>query len=739
MKARSNKLTLKKSAIALAASMGVYTLTPAVFAQTTGGAGEVMVIEEIIVTAQRREENIQDVPAAVTALGSLQLETRQIQDINDIANSVPNTIIQTGGGTSSAARVWIRGVGDDESRGAVDPAVGIYVDGVYLGRNVGALVDLIDTERVEVLRGPQGTLYGRNTNGGAIKLISVAPQQENSGKVEVGLGNFGRANARGLVNFKLGDQTAARLTGLYKERDGFSEINPNGDFANLAGQEVGKEEVLALRGSVLHNFSDTWSAQFTADYTDDTSDPVAGSIIPESDLATLTTDADGNLFTIEPAPGTVCSAALPAPFQPLGCFTDFEADVESVGASLKINGQLGAFDVSSLTAYRTLEDELSSHISFVFFQETDQEQFTQEVVLSSNFDGPFNVVGGLYYYQEDVDFDSVFAGFRQDIELETDAFAVFAQGVYDVSDKLSLTGGLRYTDETRDFIGQTDFFPDVLGEADVDDVTVTAKIDYSITDDVLIYGSYSTGFKSPGFSPDCFSPTACFAAVDQEDLNSFEVGLRSNLADGRLMFNATYFYNEYDELQLSATVPGVGFTRTNAASAEIQGLEVETTWLPTVDGLEIFANASWLDAEYVDVTPVQAGILIGNPTRVSCGPGQSDIDCALDLELKNAPEFKVSAGFVYNVSAFGGVVTYGGDINYESDTFGQLANPPGNEIEPGVRVNARIAYSPENGPWSIALWSKNLTDEEYSRTGLSPNVGFYAAPRTWGVDFKTEF
>jgi len=278
-----------------------------------------------------------------------------------------------------------------------------------------------------------------------------------------------------------------------------------------------------------------------------------------------------------------------------------------------------------------------------------------------------------------------------------------------------------------------------LGEADVDDVTVTAKIDYSITDDVLIYGSYSTGFRSPGFSPDCFSPTACFAAVDQEDLNSFEVGLRSNLADGRLMFNATYFYNEYDELQLSATVPGVGFTRTNAASAEIQGLEVETTWLPTVDGLEIFANASWLDAEYVDVTPVQAGILIGNPTRVSCGPGQSDIDCALDLELKNAPEFKVSAGFVYNVSAFGGVVTYGGDINYESDTFGQLANPPGNEIEPGVRVNARIAYSPENGPWSIALWSKNLTDEEYSRTGLSPNVGFYAAPRTWGVDFKTEF
>lgn len=736
MKTLSKNLTVKKSVIALTASMGVFASQNVVFAQDATNA---IALDEIVVTAQRREENIQKVPAAVTALGSLQLETRQILDINDIANSVPNTIIQTGGGTSSASRVWIRGVGDDESRGAVDPGVGIYVDGVYLGRNVGALVDLIDTERVEVLRGPQGTLYGRNTNGGAIKLISVAPQQENSVKLDVGLGNFGRASVRGVANFELGDQTAARLTGLYKERDGFSEINPNGDFADLAGQEVGAEEVLAFRGSLLHNFSDTWSAQVTVDYTDDQSDPIAGSIIPSSDNPNLTTDTDGNLFTIEPAAGTVCSAALPASFQPLGCFTDFDAEVESSGTSLKINGQLGLFDVSSLTSYRTLEDELSSHISFVFFQETDQEQFSQELVLSSNFDGPFNIVGGIYYYSEDVDFDSTFAGFRQDIELETDAFAVFAQGVFDITDDLSFTGGLRYTDETRDFVGQTDFFPDVVLESDIDDVTFTAKLDYEINDNILVYGSYSTGFKSPGFSPDCFSPTACFSAVDQEDLNSFEVGFRSDLANGRLRLNATYFFNEYDDLQLSATVPGVGFTRTNAASAEIQGLEVELTWYPQIEGLEIFTNASWLDAEYVDVTPVQAGILIGNPTRVSCAPGQSDIDCALDLELKNAPEFKISAGFVHKASMFGGVVTYGGDINYESDTFGQLANPPGNEIEPGVRVNARIAYAPDNAPWNIALWSKNLTDEEYSRTGLSPNIGFYAPPRTWGVDFSIKY
>jgi len=736
MRKISKKLTVQTSLIALATSLGTYGTQSAAFAQDESNVSG---LDVIVVTAQRREEDIQDVPAAVTALGPVQLETRQIQDINDIANSVPNTIIQTGGGTSSAARVWIRGVGDDESRGAVDPAVGIYVDGVYLGRNVGALVDLIDTERVEVLRGPQGTLYGRNTNGGAIKLISVAPQQENSGRLDLGLGNFDRFNARGVLNFELGDQTAARVTGLYKERDGFSVINPNGDLANLAGQEVGKEEVLAFRASVRHDFSDTWSAQVTADYTDDQSDPIAGSVITESDNPNLITDVDGDLFTIEPQPGDVCSTAFPVAFQSVGCFTDYNAEVESLGVSLKIDGQLGIFDVTSLTSYRALDDELSSHISFGFVQETDQEQFTQEFVLSSNFDGPFNVVGGVYYYNEDVDFDSEFALFRQDIELETNAFAIFAQGVFDITEDLSATSGIRYTNESRDFIGQTDVFPDVEGDVDIDNVTFTAKLDYSITDDVLVYGSYSTGFKSPGFSPDCFSPTACFDAVDQEDLDSIEVGFRSDLADDRLRFNATYFYNEYDDLQLSATVPGAGFTRTNAASAQIQGIEVESTWYTPVDGLEIFANASWLDAEYVDVTAVQAGILIGNPTRVSCDLAQSDIDCALDLELKNAPEFKLSAGFIHNTPIFGGVVTFGGDINYESDTFGQLANPPGNEIEPGVRANARINYAPDNGPWNVALWAKNLTDREYSRTGLSPNIGFYAAPRTWGVDVGIEF
>jgi len=183
----------------------------------------------IIVTAQRRAENIQDVPASVTALSGADLEDRQIADTNDLQAQIPGVVISTGTGTSSSARIFFRGVGEDESRGAIDPAVGIYIDNVYLGRTVGSLVDLVDVEQVEVLRGPQGTLYGRNTNGGAIKFTSARPKiGETSISADFGYGRFDRIQAKASANFGVADSLALRVSGLYKERDGFFTLNPNG-------------------------------------------------------------------------------------------------------------------------------------------------------------------------------------------------------------------------------------------------------------------------------------------------------------------------------------------------------------------------------------------------------------------------------------------------------------------------------------------------------------------------------
>ncbi len=714
----------------------------------------------IIVTAQRRAENLQDVPAAVTALSAVELERRQILDANDLTSQVPGVVITTGTGTASSARIFFRGVGEDESRGAVDPAVGIYIDNVYLGRTVGSLIDLVDVEQVEVLRGPQGTLYGRNTNGGAIKFTSVRPQlDETSFTAEVGYGNFDRISARGTVNAALADTMAVRVSGLYKERDGFFEINPNGDFAaEFAGDTVGDEEVFSVRGSLYGEMDDNWSVLAIFDYTKDNSDPIPSSLVDESDNPDIVTDRDQDIFTIEPADGVTCSDMTPVNFQPIGCVTNYDSEVETYGASIELNGEYDTFSVTSITALRAMRDDLSSFISFPFFQQTEQSQFSQEVLVNTNFEGPFNLTTGAFYYYEDVDLDYDFIfPFANDVE--TESFSVFGQATFDVTDALTLTGGLRWTTEDRDFVGNAGgplagFGTNITGNADTDNITWTAKVDYSLTEDILVYASYATGFKSPGFSPDCFNPTACFRQVEEEQLDSIEGGLRTQFWDGRVTFNATYFYNDYQDLQISGTLPSGAFTRINAGEARIQGVEIDGQ-IEAFDGFTIYGNASYLDGEYQSLNFDQAGLLTTSSNtaagpacvNVTAAPGtpeyeQQVIDCALGLELKNAPEFKALVGFIADIPLGDGDLFFGADAAYEDDTFGLVANVPGTEQEPGLRVDARIGYT--TGRYRITLWGKNLTDREYFRANTfnAPtfqNQVFAAPPLTFGVDIGVSF
>ncbi len=702
----------------------------------------------IVVTAQRRAQDLQDVPAAVTALSGAALEARQISDTNDLQNQIPNVVISTGTGTANSARIFFRGIGEDESRGAIDPAVGVYIDNVYLGRTVGSLVDLVDIEQVEVLRGPQGTLYGRNTTGGAIKVSSVRPQLgENSFAGEIGYGNYDRMQGRFSANVALGEQSALRLSAMHRRRDGYFTLNPNGTQSQFAGTTSGDEEVTALRGSIFSRLSDTWSVLGIIDYTDDNSDPVPSSIIAESDSPAVVTDRDGNLFTIEPAPGVTCTNA-----SAVGCFTDYFSDVKTFGASVQVTGEYDKFTISSITAYRTLDDSLSSHISFPYSQITDQEQFSQELLLNTDFEGPFNFVSGVYYYSEDALNAFTFI-FPFDITIDTESFAVFGQGTLSLGD-LNLTGGLRWTTEDRSVISNAGgplagFGTNIVNQFDTENITYTAKVDYSFTDDLLVYASYATGFKTPGGSPDCFSPLACFARVDEESLDSLEFGLRSKFAQGAGTFNATYFYNDYQDLQLSGTLPNGAFTRINAGAARIMGAEIEASFIPS-DGLTIYANASWLDAEYDELNFNQAGLITGS-TNTSPGPTcsganpaspnyqQDVIECGLSLSLKNAPEWKGLLGFNYNVFTEAGDVFFGADFAYEDDSFGLVSNTPGSLIEPGLRIDARIGFETENERWRFTLWGKNLTDREYFRASTGANNVFAAPPLTFGVDVGFRF
>ena len=696
-------------------------------------ADDAFEIEEVIVTAQRRAESLQSVPVAVSAFSAADIETKQIRGVLDLQRQVPNVVITNGTGTSNSARIFFRGIGEDESRGAIDPAVGIYVDGIYLGRTVGSLLDVVDVERIEVLRGPQGTLYGRNSNGGAVKLVSVQPQQESTVSAEAGFGSDARLNFKGIANFELGDSTAMRVSGLYSERDGFHQLNPNGDLSGES-REAGAKEVFAFRGALKHTFNEDWSALFSVDFTNDDSDPVPSSIIAESDDPSVVTDTDGNIFTVEANPGAVCSSATPLIFRTIGCFAAHESEIEAFGASMRIDGRAGDFDIALISGYRTLNDDLATHISFPFFQETDQDQFSQEATLSSDFDGPFNFVSGVFYYKEDVALNSTFF-FPFTVGVDTESFAVFGQGTYDLTEDLTFTGGLRYTNETRDFTGTG---PGGTRDEtlETNNVTYTTKLDYQVNDNFLVYGSFATGFKSPGFSPDCFGAAACFLPVEEEKVETFEGGFRSDSDDKRLRFNATYFYNSYDNLQISASVPGLGFTRSNAGSADIQGIEIETTIYAT-ENLQFFANASWLDAKYDTLTALQAATLTNN--GAACSSGTPSVDCALDLELKGAPPFKITVGFLADFETGGGTVTFGGDAAYEDNSFALVANTPASLSEPGLTLNARASYEPDDGAWRITVWGKNLTDREYFRAATGSNNIYAMPPMTWGVDLGVTF
>ncbi len=701
------------------------------------GVDDIAVQDVVVVTALRREQYLQDVPAAVTNISSKAIENAGITDVVDLQYQVPNISLATGTGTANSARIFLRGVGEDESRGAVDPAVGVYVDGIYMGRQVGSLFDLVDIDRIEVLRGPQGTLYGRNTNGGAIKLVSVKPQFENTGELKTTIGNYGRVDLKGTANWNIADGTALRVTGLKRERDGFWDLVPNGDFAN-DGKEVGGLDVTAFRATLYHSINDTWDVLLAADRSVDKSDPV-----PDTAAPGFPSDVDGDIFTIRPSPTTTCSSFVPAPFLPRGCFTDYRNETINQGYSARLLGEFEKFTFTSLTSYRELNDDLNTRIGFPYLQSTDQEQYSQEFTLTSDLDGSFNYVTGVYYFKENVFLDSVFV-FPHFVNVQSESKSAFAQGILETSESGTLTAGVRYTDETKDLDAAGPAGGPAVDSQSNAKVSYTLKYDHQLTDDIMVYGSYSTGFKGGGWSPDCFSPAACFLPVEEETLDSFEAGLRSEFFN-IVQFNSTVFHNTYKGLQIGATVPGLGFTRFNVDEAEISGLEIEWSIKPT-SNFSVFGNLGILDAEYTSLTGDQArGVTNNGASSVCAGVDPTNdaaiINCALGLDLKNAPEYKGVIGAEYLIQGIGGEISLRSDVSFEDESWSLVANDPAfATTDPGTLVNLRAGYTPDSGIWNAAIWMQNATDQEYWRaTTASADSIYAAAPMTFGIDLGVSF
>ncbi|MBA3069061.1 MAG: TonB-dependent receptor [Hyphomonas sp.] len=680
---------------------------------------QVKTLGQVIVTARRREESLKDVPGSVTAISADDIAQFAATEIGDLQSSVPNIVLHEGDAQNTVA--YIRGVGQLDSLAFADPGVGIYLDDVYLGRAQGSFLDVFDVERIEVLRGPQGTLYGRNTIGGAIKFVSRAPSETPEFSASATLGNYNQTDLTlGASGPIAGDRLLGKAAVAYLSRDGYADNT-------ITGEDDGDRNTLAWRGSLLANISDNFRILVAADGSTDNPDT---SRTPARETAVF------GAF----APST-------DPFKVEADFNDL-SDLSVQGISAKATWDVSdSLSLVSTTAYREMEydahldlDATGSPLFGVFVFE-DQNQFSQEI--QANYEaGPVSAVGGIYYFdEEDVTESGIFgpdiAFVSNSInDQTTTAFAIYGDVSYDVSDRLSVSVGVRLTEEEKDFKRIQEFFdaatplvPQIGTGVRVTDVDTSKtfsntsprlSVSYDLTDDVTGYASIGRGFKSGGFDG---RSNSGFEAqpFDAETLTAYEAGIKGSFADGTIFASAAVFLNDYKDLQVSSfTEQNGAFAAifTNAAEAQIAGFEVEGSWQAT-DSLRFDISAGYLDAEYDEFI------------------GQNGVDVSDTLTPANAPDWtgRIAANYRRSLGrntelVINAAAAYRGDV-YPTVSSSEILRQGSYTL-----YDASIGLEFVDGKYALLLAGRNLSDEEYRTQGfdlsdsLGYQLGYYGAPRT---------
>jgi len=604
-------------------------------------------LEEITVTAQRREESLQDTPIAVTAFTERDLQNKGISDISQIAEFTPNMTFDTTSiisGSSSAAVIFIRGVGQSNFQVTNDPGVGSYVDGVYVSSAIGGVLDVIDVERVEVLRGPQGTLFGRNTIGGAINITTKKPSTEEGGSLEFTLGNLDKIGVRGTWDLPITDNLLTKWTVGYKRRDGYVKVNPpllsnansTGNFAdglNRSLDDLGDENEGAGRVSILYTPSDEISISIAADVTRLREASAASSL---AGVQTPTADGLGalvGLYNLLDAP------VVDVPGLGTGILYDDRfvsahpesetfktgpngTDVDGLGVSAIIEWQLtDKMTIKSISSYRETEAEFNrdpdgSPLQFTHtFNDFEHDQFSQELqIFGNSFGAKLDWIAGVYYFTEEAT-DNLraplvpsFGTVVINSEVQNDSIAVFGQATWHLTDSLGLTAGIRYTRDKKELL--PDFYYDpfagglfytavggtpVLGdygdgiartvpfELVKDTFTKTTPqfgLDYQWDDDLLSYFSYSQGFKSGGFNARTTAFRQSVLGFGPETLETYELGAKWQGFDDRVRLNAAVFYSNYSDVQVTV-IDDIAPGTQNGGEVELKGIELEMTVLPT--------------------------------------------------------------------------------------------------------------------------------------------------------------
>lgn len=760
---------LVKSALLAGAAWGA--LSTMAVAQDAAPQEEAAGLDDVIVTARRTSESLQRTPLAVTAFSGETLEQRGAMQTTDLQGAVPNLNIVQGRGSSNSTNIYIRGVGQPDALQTFDPAVGVYVDDVYYSRIRGTQFDLLDLERIEILRGPQGTLYGKNTIGGAMKLVSRRPGQEFRARGSVAYGDYDLMEFQGAVSGPITDSLAFGLSAIHSERGGYV-TDP------ATGAEYNDKNSTAFRAALAWDPTSNISVDLSADYSNDDAGMNVGQ-------ATNSLTYLGAYAVAYPVPAVLPEYNYQTRTTP---GLPNETRLESWGTALRVNWQMSdSLSLKSITSYRELSTD-----DYIDFDATeleiadalvavDQNQASQELQLTYE-SGPFTAVGGLYYLKEEVSshqesYNDALLGplygnptFLRLIDdaLETTSKAAYANLTWQATDALRLSAGVRYTDETKDYARTTSVISSyslVVGglpifplnttyafsppEGSYDDTSVMLSADYQLSPDVMAYARFSQGFKSGGFNGRANSATEA-TEYQPETADSYEVGVKVQGWDNRFRMNVAAFSMTYDNFQARVsgveTPPGGGvptpvLSVLNAGGLDLMGFEIETTLNP-IHNLTLDAQIGRLDAKYSEFADARfpAG------SRAFQDPAFS-------------PEWTARYGAQYVFDLDGGSnITFGGAARFRSRMalavdntlitpagVGTTTELPGMYQDSYWLYDARVVWNDASGRFSIGAYGQNLSDEvyktdaqEFSSIG-SIRTAYYGAPQTWMVKLTARY
>ncbi|GAB3091132.1 TonB-dependent receptor [Aestuariicella hydrocarbonica] len=677
-------------------------------------------LEEIVVTAQRRAENLSDVPVAISAFTEDSLSRLGIDNVLDISASIPNTQVSASLGVTS---IFLRGIGSNVLGVGADSSIAYHLNGVYVARARAQTGGFFDVERIEIVRGPQGDLYGRNATGGSVNVITRKPTEELTGGLSISYGNYNARRLEGVVSGPIVENTVlARFAGFSSQRDGYGENI-------ITGSEVDNLDEYGGRFSLDITPTSELSIGLVGDYySADDSNGIShylGSGRPDVQLTALK-----------------FGGVVPDDIRDIAAEEDVGRDLTVQGLSATVSYDISDnLTLKSITGYRDSKSTMRSSIpggsvlNAIITQYEEQDQISQEFQLLLNGNNWDMVLGG-YYFREKVIGDVYFplyfapgAKFHQEGVGETRSYAAFAHVNYELSDRFTLIGGLRYSKETREADGEfTDPFVPVPtgGEKDWDAVTPKVGIQFHPNKDLMLYASASKGFKSGSFIIGADAPP-----TDPEYLWSYEVGLKATLLQDRLQMNLAAFYYDYEDLVVTLVkgTPGGGtvVSNENAAAATIQGFEAEVS-LQATEGLRLDLSLGYLDAEYDEYS-----------TADPVYPERGELDLSGN-RLTNSPKLTARIGAEYRV----GNLSVSGDVVFSDEVYFTPFNDKSNAYRPSYQmVNSQIKYDFESG-LSLSIFGHNLTDEEVvgiqaisSSTFGYPKLGPLYAPRTFGV--KTEW